>query len=208
MAIFGLQAETRFNRLVLGGWWLAVSVLGVLRLMHGDRLEAIVLLISAALTALLGVALSIDRSSRWRGFGDERRAHPASEGDGVVRRRLDRHGDRLRRPQWLDLVCGLGVRRARLDRAGRDPAAGAGPYDQAGRYAPGLTVRARSPIPKAGIKSRGSEAWKLVDGFILHDLQEAVLARVGQSSARETVLHNRISERLRRVGARPADHLE
>ena len=62
MTIFGLQAETRFNRLVLGGWWLAVSVLGVLRLMHGDRLEAVVLLISAALTALLGVALSIDRA--------------------------------------------------------------------------------------------------------------------------------------------------
>jgi len=60
--ILGHDGETRFNRSVLGGWWLAVSVLGVLRLLQGDRIEAIVLLISATLAALLGVALSIDRA--------------------------------------------------------------------------------------------------------------------------------------------------
>jgi hypothetical protein len=56
------QSEVRFYRLVLGGWWLAVSLLGVLRLTQEDRFQAIVLLISGTLTALLGVALSIDRA--------------------------------------------------------------------------------------------------------------------------------------------------
>jgi hypothetical protein len=56
-----LRAEARFNRLVLGGWWLAVAVIGGLRLWRGDIYEAIILLSSASLTALLGVALSIDR---------------------------------------------------------------------------------------------------------------------------------------------------
>jgi hypothetical protein len=56
-----IRAETRFNRLVLGGWWVAVAVLGMLRIWRGDMLEAIVLLVSASLTAALGVGLSIDR---------------------------------------------------------------------------------------------------------------------------------------------------
>jgi hypothetical protein len=63
-----IRAETRFNQLVLGGWWAAVAVLGALRLWRGDVIEAIVLLASASLTALLGVALSIDRG---RGGADD-----------------------------------------------------------------------------------------------------------------------------------------
>jgi hypothetical protein len=55
-------AEIRFNRLVLGAWWIAVAALGVLRLWRGDTIEAALLLASASLTALLGVALSIDRA--------------------------------------------------------------------------------------------------------------------------------------------------
>jgi hypothetical protein len=54
-------AEVRFNRVVLGGWWGAVSVLGVLRWLHGDKLQSSVLMISASLTAALGLALAIDR---------------------------------------------------------------------------------------------------------------------------------------------------
>jgi hypothetical protein len=61
MSTSDLRSETRFNQMVLGGWWVAVAVLGGLRLLHGDRMEAILLLASASLTALLGVALSIDR---------------------------------------------------------------------------------------------------------------------------------------------------
>ncbi|HXQ11852.1 MAG TPA: hypothetical protein VN805_12725 [Caulobacteraceae bacterium] len=57
-----VQSDARFYRLVLGGWWFAVSLLGVLRLTQGDRFQAIVLLISGTLTLLLGVALSIDRA--------------------------------------------------------------------------------------------------------------------------------------------------
>ncbi len=56
------RSDVRFYRLVLGGWWFAVSLLGVLRLTQGDRFQAIVLLISGTLAALLGVALSIDRA--------------------------------------------------------------------------------------------------------------------------------------------------
>jgi hypothetical protein len=58
------KSDARFYRLVLGSWWLAVSLLGLLRLTQGDRFQAIVLLLSGTLTALLGVALSIDRSRR------------------------------------------------------------------------------------------------------------------------------------------------
>jgi hypothetical protein len=61
MSIPEIRAETRFNQMVLGGWWGAVAVLGVLRLWRGDVVEAVVLLVSASLTVLLGVALSIDR---------------------------------------------------------------------------------------------------------------------------------------------------
>jgi hypothetical protein len=57
-----VQSEIRFYRLVLGGWWLAVSLLGVLRLTEGGRFQAIILLLSGTLTALLGVGLSIDRA--------------------------------------------------------------------------------------------------------------------------------------------------
>jgi hypothetical protein len=57
-----IDAETRFYGLVLGSWWLAVSVLSVLRLAHGDRFEGVLLILSASLTALLGVALWIDRA--------------------------------------------------------------------------------------------------------------------------------------------------
>ena len=56
-----LRSEARFNRLVLGGWWLAVAVLGFLRLSRGDLTEAKVLYASATFTMLLGVALTIDR---------------------------------------------------------------------------------------------------------------------------------------------------
>jgi hypothetical protein len=63
-----VQSDVRFYRLVLGGWWLAVSLLGVLRLTQGDRFQAIILLVSGTLAALLGVALSIDRA---RNRGDE-----------------------------------------------------------------------------------------------------------------------------------------
>lgn len=56
-----IQAESRFNRLVLGSWWVAVTALGLLRLWEGDATQAILLLVSATLTALLGVGLSIDR---------------------------------------------------------------------------------------------------------------------------------------------------
>ena len=35
-----IRAETRFNRLVLGGWWVAVAVLGMLRIWRGDMIEA------------------------------------------------------------------------------------------------------------------------------------------------------------------------
>ena len=66
-------AETRFNRFVLGGWWLAVAVLSGLRLLHGDVEMATVLLVSSTRTALLGVALSIDR--------DRDRADEASNGE-------------------------------------------------------------------------------------------------------------------------------
>jgi hypothetical protein len=54
--------ETRFTRLVLGAWWIAVGVLGVVRLTQGDVIEALVLMLSASLTAALGLALSIDRA--------------------------------------------------------------------------------------------------------------------------------------------------
>jgi hypothetical protein len=57
-----ILAETRFNRMVLGGWWVAVAILGGLRLWRGDFVEAAVLLVSASLTAALGVALSMDRA--------------------------------------------------------------------------------------------------------------------------------------------------
>jgi hypothetical protein len=56
-----LRAEARFNRLVLGGWWLAVAVIGLLRLLRGDLAVTGVLFASATFTVLLGVALSIDR---------------------------------------------------------------------------------------------------------------------------------------------------
>jgi hypothetical protein len=62
-----VQAEIRFYRLVLGGWWIAVSLLGALRFTQGERFQGLVLLLSGALTALLGVALSIDRA---HGDGD------------------------------------------------------------------------------------------------------------------------------------------
>ena len=55
-----LRSEARFNRLVLGGWWLAVAILGLLRLSRGDLAEAEVLFLSATFTMLLGVALTID----------------------------------------------------------------------------------------------------------------------------------------------------
>jgi hypothetical protein len=58
-----MRAETRFNYLVLGSWWAAVAVLGGLRLWRGDANEAIILLVSASLTALLGVALAVDRAN-------------------------------------------------------------------------------------------------------------------------------------------------
>ena len=61
MANPDIRAETRFNRLVLGGWWVAVAVLGMLRIWRGDMIEAIILLVTASLTAALGVGLSIDR---------------------------------------------------------------------------------------------------------------------------------------------------
>jgi len=57
------RAETRFNYLVLGSWWASVAVLGGLRLWRGDTDEALILLVSASLTALLGVALAIDRAN-------------------------------------------------------------------------------------------------------------------------------------------------
>jgi len=63
-----VQSDVRFYRLVLGGWWVAVTLLGVLRLTQGERFQAIVLLISGALAALLGVGLSIDRA---RAIDDE-----------------------------------------------------------------------------------------------------------------------------------------
>ena len=56
-----LQAETRFNRMVLGSWWITVAALGALRMWQGETFEAILLLASASFTALLGVGLSIDR---------------------------------------------------------------------------------------------------------------------------------------------------
>ena len=58
-----MRAETRFNYVVLGSWWAAVAVLGGLRLWRGDINEALILLVSASLTALLGVALAIDRAN-------------------------------------------------------------------------------------------------------------------------------------------------
>ena len=61
MSTQDLRAETRFNRTVLGGWWSAVAVIGVLRLWRGDLTVAIVLFVSASLTAALGFALSKDR---------------------------------------------------------------------------------------------------------------------------------------------------
>jgi hypothetical protein len=68
MMIPTVLTETRFNRFVLGGWWLAVAVLGGMRLWRGDVQTATVLLVSSTLTALLGVALSIDRE---RSGGDD-----------------------------------------------------------------------------------------------------------------------------------------
>ena len=61
MSMPDVRAETRFNRLVIGGWWGAVAVIGGVRTWRGDLREAIILLASASFTALLGVALSIDR---------------------------------------------------------------------------------------------------------------------------------------------------
>ncbi len=54
--------QARFNLVVLGGWWLTLGALGGLRLWHGDGLDAIMLLASAMLTALLAVGLSIDNA--------------------------------------------------------------------------------------------------------------------------------------------------
>lgn len=66
-----LRAESRFNRTVLGGWWSAVSVLGLLRLWRGDYVVAAVLLASATFTALLGLALSKDRERADTGEADD-----------------------------------------------------------------------------------------------------------------------------------------
>src|ERR1700743_150838 len=60
MASAERRAEARLNRLVLGSWWVAVTGLGALRMWDGEKMEAMLLLISATMTALLGVALSID----------------------------------------------------------------------------------------------------------------------------------------------------
>jgi hypothetical protein len=61
MNMSNIVSETRFNRLVLGGWWASVAVLGAVRLWQGDKTMGIVLLASSTFTALLGAALSIDR---------------------------------------------------------------------------------------------------------------------------------------------------
>jgi hypothetical protein len=62
MPTHDFNTENRFNRWVLGSWWIAVAVLGGLRLWQGQTMEAILLLASASLVMLLGVALSIDRA--------------------------------------------------------------------------------------------------------------------------------------------------
>jgi hypothetical protein len=67
MPTHDFNAENRFNRWVLGSWWIAVALLGGLRLWQGQAMEAIVLLASASLVMLLGVALSIDRARSGEG---------------------------------------------------------------------------------------------------------------------------------------------